>query len=117
MFWRLMFGISLVAILSGSLSRQAEAASDLARTLAELGGDDRVEEVDGGVGDDSLEALEADLAGSGALAAIAPEPSGLDAWSGVPPSEPGRGWTNPPIISRLSTQSSRRQATLQRFLF
>ncbi len=117
MFWRLMFGISLVAILSGSLSRQAEAAGDFARTLAELGEGDRVEEVDGGVGDDPLEALKADAAGSVALVAVAPELSGLDAWLSVPPLEPGPRWTSPRVISRLSARSGRRQAWLQRFLF
>ena len=50
--WRQsMLLLCLTAALSGTPLRQAEAASDLARSLAELG-EGHVEEIDGGVGDD-----------------------------------------------------------------
>jgi hypothetical protein len=50
---RLMFLLSLVAALSGTPLRLAEAAHDIACTLAESGGGDVIEVPDGGVGDDS----------------------------------------------------------------
>jgi hypothetical protein len=52
--WRpTMFLLCLIAALSGTPLRQAEAASDFARTHAELQGGQTIEEIDGGVGDDS----------------------------------------------------------------
>ena len=51
---RILSWICLVATLSGPLLREAEGAEDLARSLAELGHGPLIEEVDGGVGDDSL---------------------------------------------------------------
>ena len=45
--------ICLLATLSGPFLREAEGADDLARSLAELGRGVLVEEVDGGIGDDS----------------------------------------------------------------
>ncbi len=51
--WRLMmFLLCLIAALSGTPLRQAEAANDLARSLAESGQGDAIEPIDGGVGDD-----------------------------------------------------------------
>src|SRR6516164_4806962 len=51
--WRLtMFLMCLVAALCGTPLRQAEAASDFARSIAEFGQGDVVEPIDGGVGDD-----------------------------------------------------------------
>jgi hypothetical protein len=50
---RLAAFLTLIAALTGTPLRQAEAASDLSRTLAELFQADRVEATDGGVGDDS----------------------------------------------------------------
>jgi hypothetical protein len=50
---RLLFLLCLLAALTGTPLRQAEAANDLARSLAELDDGDLIEEVDGGVGDDS----------------------------------------------------------------
>jgi hypothetical protein len=49
---RLLFYLSLIAILSGPLLRAAEGADDLSRSLAELGRPPLFEEADGGVGDD-----------------------------------------------------------------
>ena len=51
--WRhLMLVLCLIAASSGTPLRQAEAASDFARSLAELG-EGHVETIDGGVGDDA----------------------------------------------------------------
>jgi hypothetical protein len=51
--WRpTMFLLCLIAALSATPLRQAEAAGDFARSRAELG-EDHVEMVDGGVGDDA----------------------------------------------------------------
>lgn len=49
--------LCLIAALSGSPLRQAEAACDLARSLDELAGDHVIETIDGGVGDDSGETV------------------------------------------------------------
>ncbi len=121
MRWRrLMLGISLIAVLSGSPARQAEAADDLARSVAELGGGSGVEPVDGGVGDDSLDAPKVAATGAGVLGVIAPESPRFAAWCGLLPSnvllEPGRKHLGSPMVPRLSARSSRRQVWLQRFL-
>lgn len=51
--WRLtMFLLCLIAALSGTPLRQAEAADDFARSISELGQGDAIETIDGGVGDD-----------------------------------------------------------------
>jgi hypothetical protein len=51
--WRLtMFLLCLIAALSGTPLRQAEAADDFARSIGELGQGDVIETIDGGVGDD-----------------------------------------------------------------
>jgi hypothetical protein len=55
-----MFLLSLIAALAGTPLREAEAAHDLACSLAELGGGDIIEEVDGGVGDDSGATIKSD---------------------------------------------------------
>ncbi len=47
-----MFLICLLALLAGTPLRQAEAASDYARWMAEQGQHGVLEAVDGGVGDD-----------------------------------------------------------------
>jgi hypothetical protein len=52
--WRLtMYLLCLIAALSGTPLRQAEAANDLARTLGEFGEGRLIEPIDGGVGDDA----------------------------------------------------------------
>jgi hypothetical protein len=60
--WRLtMFVLCLIAALSGTPLRQAEAADDYARSIGEPGEGDIIETVDGGVGDDTeVSILEAD---------------------------------------------------------
>jgi hypothetical protein len=51
--WRLtMFLLCLVAALSATPLRQAEAADDFARSVGEFGQGDVIKTVDGGVGDD-----------------------------------------------------------------
>jgi hypothetical protein len=66
--------LSLIVALTGTPLRLMEAAGDLARSLEELGeeGEDDgwdIEQADGGVGDDSGEALRADVAHAPDLAA------------------------------------------------
>jgi hypothetical protein len=52
--WRLsMFLLCLIAALSGTPLRQAEAADDFARSIGELGQGDAIRTIDGGVGDDT----------------------------------------------------------------
>lgn len=107
----------LVLIFSGTPARQAEAASDLARTMAELDEDDRrIEEADGGVGDDSLEATRADDPGQEPVAGLPV----LDGGSGLPMREPARPpgglRSTPSAHPRWPTRSGRRQAWLGRFL-
>jgi hypothetical protein len=52
--WRLtMYLLCLIAALSGTPLRQAEAANDLARTIGEFGEGRAIEPIDGGVGDDA----------------------------------------------------------------
>ena len=55
-----MFALSLIATLAGSPLRIAEAAHDLAASLAELELDGAIEVPDGGVGDDSGATLKGD---------------------------------------------------------
>jgi len=51
--WRLtMLLLCLIAALSGTPLRQAEAANDFARSFGEFGQGDIIETIDGGVGDD-----------------------------------------------------------------
>lgn len=112
---RLMFPIALIAALSGTPLRQAEAAHDLARTIAELDRGSLVEEADGGVGDDAHIAL---------AVPVEPDRSPDARDGGLPPPadfappaprlatvRPARGAPPPP------DRSGRRQARLQRFLF
>jgi hypothetical protein len=58
---RPMLLLSLIVVLAGTPLRLAEAASDLARSLEETGGGWNIEEVDGGVGDDSGATIKADV--------------------------------------------------------
>jgi hypothetical protein len=57
---RLMFLLSLVAALTGTPLRLAEAAHDIACTLAESGGGDVIKVPDGRVGDDLDVTIKAD---------------------------------------------------------
>src|SRR4051794_30591910 len=110
-----MFLMALIAALSGTPLRQVEAASDLARSIAELGDGNIAEETDGGVGDDAHVALAADDDSD----------HSPDAWDGgllaptslrclIPQAglyRPARESSPPP------TCPGRRQAWLQCFLF
>jgi hypothetical protein len=52
--WRLtMFMMCLIAAMSGTPLRQAEAADDFARSIGGLGQGNVIETLDGGVGDDT----------------------------------------------------------------
>jgi hypothetical protein len=59
---RPMFLLSLIVVLAATPLRLAEAAADLARSLEETGDGWNIEEVDGGVGDDSGATIKADVA-------------------------------------------------------
>jgi hypothetical protein len=56
-----MFVLSLIAVLAGTPLRLAEAADDLARSLAETDNGVNLEQVDGGVGDDSGATIKPDV--------------------------------------------------------
>ena len=119
--WRLAMSVlCLIAALAGSPLRQAEAAGDLARSLSELDGGAVIEEIDGGVGDDSGETIlsvgrhtctdpTSHLASIGqvpAFTAIAPAiPRDVD---GLPPARP---------MGLPSAHRARRHAWLQAFRF
>lgn len=61
---RCLYLLSLITILTATPLRLAEAAEDLARSLSELGHGVNLEEVDGGVGDDSGATIKSDSADS-----------------------------------------------------
>jgi hypothetical protein len=113
--------LCLIAAMAGTPLRQAEAAGDLARSLAELDGGDVVEEIDGGVGDDSGETILKPGGPSGSLLVFnAPAPedgprmvlppaaSPSHRGGGARPADP----PSPPISDHL-----RRRAWLQCLLF
>jgi hypothetical protein len=82
---RLMFMLSLIAALAGTPLRMAEAAHDFARSVAETGCGDVMEEPDGGVGDDSDATIKAETThapDTNASASILPGCPGLP----LPPS-------------------------------
>jgi hypothetical protein len=66
-----MLLLCLIAALSGTPLRQAEAASDFARSRDELG-QDHIEMIDGGVGDDAEVAVLKDGSGAASLQAVMP---------------------------------------------
>ena len=112
---------ALLLILAATPARQVEAASDFARTAAEVGAGDRVEEEDGGVGDDAIEAtpvdgstqLAVDLMGGLAPAVLGAFDGGADALA-IPKSlcRPA-----PRVPTEMPPGAGRRQAWLGRFLF
>jgi hypothetical protein len=115
-FRRLMLLVSLLAAMAATPLRQAEAASDMARGVAEGDEDHSVEPLDGGVGDDSDATIRADDPADSvpvaresthfAAACFVPESSSLRLVSLVsiqPPRSPG--------------PSARRLAILQKFRF
>jgi hypothetical protein len=115
-----MFLLCLIAALSGTPLRQAEAAGDFARTRAELG-QDHVETIDGGVGDDAELAVLEDGSHASAYQAMMP----LAAAEGLLPpllpsiSSSGLGPRCPsgPAATLPPPGSGHRHAWLQCFLF
>ncbi len=112
-----MFLLALIAAIAGTPLRQAEAAEDLARIMAgvQSGG---IEEIDGGVGDDSGETV---------LKAVAQVEIGpatflpvafLDALLPVECPRVGRSEGHPEVqVVWLAVEGPRRLAWLQRFRF
>jgi hypothetical protein len=111
--------LALLAAVAGTPLRQAEAAADLARTLAEIGATAGAEPLDGRVGDEpEVATLKADLP-----ELVAPEHVPMPGAPGVAPvpraarracvARPAP-WTRPPW-SRVP--AARRHAWLQVFLF
>jgi hypothetical protein len=110
-----MFLLSLLAALAGTPLRQAEAADDLARSLAEVGCGDVLEEADGGVGDDAGDTIKADASPAPLLLATA---DALPATFALAAPGPGLILPGPTDRSHAPPASStRRHALLQRFLF
>jgi hypothetical protein len=111
---RLSFLLSLIAALAGTPLREAEAASDLACSLAELGDGDHVEEIDGGVGDDSGATITSKVADISVTLAVAEAQSTTIAtfsFRGSP------SQCRPDRSHRLLTDTTRRHAMLQCFRF
>jgi hypothetical protein len=113
---RLVFLLGLLAAVAGTPLRQAEAADDLARALAELGDGNVIEPVDGGVGDDAGDTIKADPSHAPLLPAVA------DALPAAPPGD-ARPCPGPFLRSRAGHKGPppasppRRLALLQCFLF
>jgi len=115
-----MFLLCLIAALSGTPLRQAEAASDFARSHGEIGQGQAIEIIDGGVGDDSGATIRkaggdtyplpatALLAPAAALLAPLPPASSL-------PNLDDRRWAD--RFASLPAGSAQRHAWLQCFLF
>ncbi len=102
--WRLsMFLLCLIAALSGAPLRQAEAASDLARSLDELGDGNIIETIDGGVGDDKEASILKAGDAHALAAAISPEMADVDLAS-------------PTSVSSLAMIGGRRPADVRGFL-
>jgi hypothetical protein len=119
--WRpTMFLMCLIAALSGTPLRQAEAASDFARSLADRADDPCIETIDGGVGDDSGDTIlnvRCDLDSSGAMIPVAMADVFLSPRLATV-SCPGDGHEPPPDwVATLSAGSRREHAWLQCFLF
>jgi hypothetical protein len=115
---RLMLLLCLCCAGSGSALRQAEAADDLARSLAESGSVDGIEDADGGVGDDDGSAILENA--SGRLASSLAIPFDADDTtraSNVAALFFLRSGVRRLVGATLSYPSRLRLAWLQRFLF
>ena len=120
--WRFtMLLLCLLAALAGSPLRQAEAAGDLARSLAELDGGDVIEAVDGGIGDDAGETIPSAIRRSyGDRMSDSPAIDDGAGPSMRSPASPSTGGddTRPPRPTRRPTPPhARRYAWLQAFRF
>jgi hypothetical protein len=118
--WRFtMFLVCLIAALTGSPLRQAEAARDLARSLAELEGGDVIEVVDGGVGDDAGETIL--TAGARTGVDHTSDLPAIDDGPCLPMSAPlaagGEGTCSPQSTPPHTSLPGRRYACLQVFRF
>ena len=112
---RSMFLLSLIAALSATPLRLAEAAADQARDRAEPGVVGGVEAPDGGVGDDSDATIRAERAAVPPTSSFACETLAdpfLPVFRALSP-DPGRPASPPP---QTATAQRRRLARLQRFL-
>lgn len=117
--WSMLL-LCLIAALSGTPLRQAEAASDFACSLAELG-EDHVEVIDGGVGDDANIAVMKAASESYSFRAMMPLATGegfLGPLLTAGPSSPGLGCCRPMDgAAMFPAGSGRRHAWIQCFLF
>ncbi len=119
--WRLtMFLLCLIAAVSGTPLRQAEAASDFIRSFGEFGPGNSIETIDGGVGDDP----EASILNAGddtqsRATAFPSLTAGVDFTSPILLSSlPSIGNHRPgDLVGSLAASSDRRFASLQCFLF
>jgi len=118
--WRsTMLLLCLIAALSGTPLRQAEAASDFARSRAELG-QDYVETIDGSVGDDAEVAVLKDGGDTSSFQAIIPLAMAEGLLTPLVPlmfsPRFGLQYSSGPAVT-LSPGSVRGHAWLQCFLF
>jgi hypothetical protein len=117
-----MFLFCLIAALAGTPLRQAEAAGDFARSLADLEGEGVVEEIDGGVGDDAGETiLRAGDESCSPQEMNAPTPNDWArialAGVGSPSKRGDERCPGDRAMDRAPAHSPRRHSWLQRFLF
>lgn len=112
---RLLFLLSLIAALTGTPLRQAEAAHDFVCSLAELDGGDIIEEIDGGVGDDSGATIQRVVAHTQMILSVTEALPTLIGSGPVPRRPFPAGRSNTTFPSRLPP--SNRLALLQCFLF
>jgi len=119
--WRsTMLLLCFLAALSGTPLRQAEAASDFARSIGEFGQGDVIETIDGGVGDDQeASILKAGCDTHSLTAALWTGLTDVDFALPVPPTSllavSARTGADP--CRSRSARSLRRIAWLQCFLF
>jgi hypothetical protein len=120
--WRpTMLVLCLIAAMAGTPLRQAEAAGDLARSLAELDDGAVLEEIDGLVGDDAGEAIVSPAKDAGLWQAT--DVPNSDDWTAfstaagrsLSPGQPFGRTVRP--TCRTSVASIDPHAWLQRFLF
>jgi len=111
---RPLFLLSLIAALSATPMRLAEAAHDFARAVAELSGGAGIEVPDGGVGDDSGATIRAANTHAPDLAAQADPSQGTVSPAHTPPCRPLKRAAAVALLSPASLP--RRLAWLQRFL-
>jgi hypothetical protein len=106
--------LSLIAALAGTPMRLAEAADDIACSLAELGGGGVVEIPDGGVGDDPEAAIKTAV---GHVTASFADADGLSSCPILdPPAPPRLLRTRACLPTRPVASLPRRLALLQCFL-